>query len=206
MYRAALQTSEGVAMLFPNDKIITRRMRRIGGRQGREKGRERGGGGGARERREEDDHAEFSFKTSLRICAFANFGRRLDARLFIPAALRFAPSTSLFAHLYRSSAPSRNAREKIRTLQNDYLSKRSLLRRFYMVLQAPAAGIKSRRYLYFFSALPPPPPPLSLPLFSQVSILISTEYTPSRRHAKIARVFLREVCANEIVDIRQTRA
>lgn len=46
-----------------------------------------------------DDHAEFSFKTSLRICAFANFGRRLDARLFIPAALRLASSTSLFAHL-----------------------------------------------------------------------------------------------------------
>lgn len=52
-----------------------------------------------------DDHAEFSFKTSLRICAFANFGRRLDARLFIPAALRLASSTSLFAHLIGRFSP-----------------------------------------------------------------------------------------------------
>lgn len=104
-------------MLFRNDKIITRRMRGIGGwQEGRNEGREGGKGGGGqvppwRTKAKEgkrggtgrgeggDDHAEFSFKTSLRICAFANFGRRLDARLFIPAALRLASSTSLFAHL-----------------------------------------------------------------------------------------------------------
>lgn len=72
------------AMSFCNDKIIIRRMRGIGGGRG-------------------DDHAEFSSKTSLRICA--NFGRRLDARLFIPAALRFASSTSLFAHLIGRPSP-----------------------------------------------------------------------------------------------------
>lgn len=68
----------GVALLSRNDKIITGRMR---------------------VELVENDHAEFSFKASLRTTTFTNFGRRLDARLFIPAALRLASSTSLFAHL-----------------------------------------------------------------------------------------------------------
>lgn len=86
---------------------------------------------------------------------------------------------------------------------------------------ARTARIKSRRYLYFFLASSPlaslyplcgPSRSFSLSLLPQVSILISAEYTPSRRcrrrrrrRARVVREYSREVCANEIVDIRQTR-
>lgn len=150
---------------------------------------------------EGDDHAEFSFKTSLRICAFANFGRQLDARLFIPAALRFASSTSLFAYLIGRLHPPPSsllslslAARKIRTLQNDYLSKRSPSVPSSAILHdfINASGWNKIQTLppMFFSLSPSLFRPLSLSLFLQVSILISVEYTPSRRRARILRVFL----------------
>lgn len=83
---AELRTSASIATLFRNDKIITRRMRGI-------------------VRRKRTIARNFRLRGSLRICAFANFGRRLDARLFIPAALRLASSTSLFAHLIGRPLP-----------------------------------------------------------------------------------------------------
>lgn len=125
-----------------------------------------------------DDHAEFSFKTSLRICAFANFGRRLDVRLFIPAALRLASSTSLFAHLIgRSPSPPLPSPLRKRLAHSaewlfiQTFPSSAILHGF---INASKRGVKSRRYLYFS-----PSPLLPLSLFLCTSI----DFNFSRVHA-----------------------
>lgn len=156
-------------------------------------------------RREEDDHAEFSFKTSLRICAFANFGRRLDARLFIPAALRLASSTSLFAHLIGRRPLALPRRERRFALCRMIIYPNALPSSTILhgLTSARTARIKSRRYLYFFHASSPlaslypllwPSRSFSLSLLPQVSILISAEYTPSRRCRRRRRRRRRHPC------------